>query len=192
MAEPLADWENREFVPSTLPNRGELTSREPAGALPPSLPGMSNDNDESGYNDLRSSNPRLNFAAEKVGSALGSTVGNVRSRLRIVGGRSAKMASLGTSEISEQASQRASEIADFASEKFSSLKESAASRASEWKEIAGERVAKWQTFANSQVNLTRRRASYYSHEYPVQTMLSLAGFAFVMGCGLRIWRANSD
>lgn len=193
MAEPLPDWKDREFAPSTLPDNGDLTYREPAGALPPSLPGMSTDLQQLPEKGSPASNPRLNSAAEKVGSALGSTVGNVRSRLRIVGGRSARLSGTGDSAgVTEQVSQKASEFADAASERISTLKDSAAIAASEWKETASERLADWRVIARRQVRVARQNAAYYKNEYPVQTMLALAGFAFVVGCSLRIWRATSD
>jgi ElaB/YqjD/DUF883 family membrane-anchored ribosome-binding protein len=192
MAEPLPDWKDREFAPSTLPDNGDLTYTEPAGVLPPALPGMSTDTDEFAYGEPASS-PRLNLAAEKVGSALGSTVGSVRSRLRIVGGRSVDLRKAADpAGLTEQASKKASELADAASEKLSALKGTATSTATEWKQTANARLSEWQSSARRQIRVARHRAAYYKNEYPVQTMLSLAGFAVVVGCALRIWRANSD
>jgi hypothetical protein len=36
----------------------------------------------------------------------------------------------------------------------------------------------------------RTRAQYYANHYPVQTILGIAGVAFVFGFVLRIWRSN--
>jgi ElaB/YqjD/DUF883 family membrane-anchored ribosome-binding protein len=58
-------------------------------------------------------------------------------------------------------------------------REDAASAAAEWKETAKHKAYE-----------TRTRAEHLAHEYPVQSILGAAAFAFVLGFALRIWRSN--
>jgi ElaB/YqjD/DUF883 family membrane-anchored ribosome-binding protein len=192
MAEPLSDWKDREFAPSELPPDGELTYPAPAGTLPPTLPGMAPEHqleaDASGPS-------RLNAAAETIGGAVGSAVGsmrrlpeNMKSKLRVVGGRSAAT----TSQIAEQAGDKLGELKETVGERLGEWKETAGTTGTEWREIARDQIAQWSAISKKEILHARRQAAYYTDEYPIRTILAFGAFAFVIGCALRMWRANSD
>lgn len=101
---------------------------------------------------------------------------NVKSRLRVVGGRSMKPAKDFDTQTNDEVW---SDI--IASESLDQPSSAIFDAASELKVIAAERL-----------RIARIRAQYYADEYPLQTLLTLAGFAFVAGCVLRLWRANRD
>lgn len=187
MAEP-----NRDLAPSSRPSDGELTYPEPAGIVPTSLLGTTRDGDLE--NQAGGGKPRLHSAAETIGGAMGSAVDsvrrlpkNVKSRLRVVGGRAVNPAS--DMEPLVDADLWA-DISD--AESLDQPSYAIFDAAYELKLIASERAEEWSKIARDRAHLARIRAQYYADEYPVQTLLALAGVAFVTGCVLRIWRANRD
>lgn len=193
MAEPVSDWKDRDFAPSTLPRDGELTYPEPAAIDPvvPELPGTPTGYDVDGEKGRHAtqSNARLNSAAEKIGGALGSArniPGKMKSRLQVVGGRNAPGAASGG--VADEASERVAEWKDAASDKLQDLKETASDKMDDLR----SRASDWSVIARDRVIDARRRANYYANEYPLQTIAALAGLAFCVGFILRVWRANSD
>ena len=190
MAEPLKN--DREPSPFPVQRNRELTSPEPAGIKPPSLPGVPDEADIF-IDDYGVRKPRLHSAAETIGGAMGSAVGsmrrlpqNMKSRLEIVGGRSART----TSDWKEQARTKLSDLEDAGSESLQQFSETASETASELKEMVSVQAARLSQVARRSVRQARIRAAFYVNEYPLQSMVALASVAFVVGCALRIWRAN--
>ena len=120
-----------------------------------------------------SSNPRLNSAAETVGSALGSAVTQVRrvpdrlqgglqeakQRFQVIRGRKGQDVKAGVSDAVEKAREAGEGLKETAQEKLSEA---------------------------------RTRAERLSHEYPLQTIGVAAGFGFLLGIVLRVWRDHAS
>lgn len=172
-------------------------------AEPVSIPGQNLDTDEvaPGVN-LRdapralpeeaspANNPRLNQTAENIGSAVGSTVREMKSRFRVVKGGAQESISSTTDDLKqragetvEQAKQRASEVVQQASNKASEVLDSAKERASAAMDTVRAK-------ASESMQSARNRAAYLKEEYPMQVVMGAAAAGFVLGVALRIWRSN--
>ena len=136
---------------------------------------------------------------------MGSAVGSMRRGMRIVGGRDRKrLADMADpsgriSDLSNSARAAVADLKDSAGEKLDALKDRtgdiaqrAGGRITDLKDTATERMSDLADTARDRLHYARRRANYISNEYPVQTILGFAGFAFVIGFALRIWRSNGD
>ena len=136
---------------------------------------------------------------------MGSAVGSMRRGMRIVGGRDrTRLADMADpkgriSDLANSARATVADLKDTAGEKLDALKDRAGDitqrageRISELKDTAGERMSDFADTARDRLHYARRRANYLCNEYPVQTILGFAGFAFVIGFALRIWRSNGD
>jgi ElaB/YqjD/DUF883 family membrane-anchored ribosome-binding protein len=117
-------------------------------------------------------------AAERVGRTVGVAVstarnlperlGEVKSRLQLVKDRSASAAGQRASEWAERAGARATEIKDNAM-----------------------RVAQDQLrAAQDRLLMARQKARRVANDYPLHVIAVVAGAAFLLGVGLRIWRGN--
>jgi vacuolar-type H+-ATPase subunit H len=121
----------------------------------------------------RPSNPRLNSAAETVGTALGSAVVQIRrapdrvqgglqeakQRFRVIRGRKGQEAKESLNDAVEKARQTGEDLKDTAQEKLTEA---------------------------------RTRAQHLAHNYPLQTIATAAGIGFLLGIVLRLWRDHAD
>lgn len=202
MAEPVSNIKDAGSPVS----RDDRLNRVAEAPLPELLPGTPSPDHLLPEADFRSSR-RLNAAAEKVGGAVGSAVGSMRRGMRVVGGRDRSRTRLDdladpkgrTSDLADSAAATVSDLKNTASDKLdvlleraSGLSERAGERLGELKSTAGERVSDFADTARDRLHYARRRANHLTNEYPVQTILGFAGFAFVIGFALRIWRSNGN
>ena len=104
----------------------------------------------------------LDATAERIGSTVGNAVGAVRRRLQVV-------------------PKRIDEAKERLSEAGGDMREDVRAAAMEWRETAERRL--------SQVRDTARR---YADEKPFQVLAGAAVLGFVIGAGLRIWRARDE
>ena len=199
MAEPVSNI-NDAGSPVSGDDRANTLGREPG---PPPLPGTPPTDHLLPEGDRV--NARLNTAAEKLGGAMGSAVGSMRRGMRIVGGRDrTRLSDMadprgGISDLGNSARASVADLKESAGEKLDILKDRAGDitlrageRISELKDTAGERMSDFAVTGRERLHYARQRASYLTNEYPVQTILGFAGFAFVIGFSLRIWRSNGD
>ena len=136
----------------------------------------------------RANHPRLNQAAVNIGSALGTTVGRVRSGLSVASDRQralsrniAQAVSEKTESITASISQRAGELGDLTQEKASELLDYTQQT---WTD-ARDRM-------NLRLNEMRRQASALRDEHPLELIGAFTAFGFALGVALRIWRSNND
>ena len=173
MAEPLS-------IPGQ--NTDEIAPRANPREAPPALPEEASP----------ASNPRLNQTAETIGSAVGTTVRELKTQFEVVK-RGARDSAAFTAadwkqraeETVEEAKQRASGAVQAASDRASEIFDSARQRAS-------DAVATVRSKVSEKVDVARRRATYYANEYPVHVALGAAAAGFALGVFLRIWRSNRD
>ena len=118
-------------------------------------------------------NPRLNSAAESVGTALGTAVNRVRqlpdrlqdakSRFTVIRGRKGRDVKEEAKEAAENAVNRIREVS-----------------------------ADVQDQARDTVAQARTRADYLAHERPLDFIAGAAAFGMILGIGLRIWRDHAS
>lgn len=140
-----------------------------------------------GHIPVPSANPRLNSAAESVGSALGTAVSSVRgipnklqdakARFTVIRGRK-----------SQDVQQAAEETVNRIREAGTDLTEQARERLDDVKEQARERLAD----ARQRVQQARSRADHLAHQYPLHVMAGAAAFGMLLGIGLRVWRDHAS
>jgi ElaB/YqjD/DUF883 family membrane-anchored ribosome-binding protein len=112
-----------------------------------------------------SSSTALNEAAESIGTAVGKAVETVQH----------------LPERLQEMKQRFTVIRGRAQRDAGAKTEELKSKAGELKEEAAQRVS-----------LARNRAEHLAHQYPLQTILAMAGLGLLMGIVLRIWRDHAD
>jgi ElaB/YqjD/DUF883 family membrane-anchored ribosome-binding protein len=82
--------------------------------------------------------------------------------------------------------------AHSARRKTAQLEERAAERWNDARSVARERLDVAGRRAVAQWNQTQRTVTRLQQEDPARFLMVVAGAAFVIGAGLRIWRANSN
>jgi hypothetical protein len=124
-------------------------------------------------NEGRASNPRLNSAAETVGSTLGSAVSQVRrvpdrlqdglaeakQRFQVIRGRKGEDVKAAMNDAVEKAREAGEDLKDTAQEKLSEA---------------------------------RSRAERLAHHYPLHVIGTAAAFGFLLGIVLRLWRDHAS
>lgn len=113
----------------------------------------------------RRPNPALNRTAEKIGILLGTAVNavkNLPSRMQAVPRRAG------------------------------SLGERVRVRSKELRKDVSEAARGWRQTARIRVQRARAQASQYAQENPFQVIAAVAGVAFALGVGLRIWRSSRE
>jgi len=142
------------------------------------------------------SNPRLNEAAEAIGSALGSAtrqVQNARDRFTVIPG--------GSAQATEQVKRTAHDTMLAVQEKVEEIKERAGSmvgeartRATAALEDARFKAARMAQEAKDsaveRARLVRLRATRFSNERPLAVIGAIGGAAFLLGIFLRIGRGK--
>jgi ElaB/YqjD/DUF883 family membrane-anchored ribosome-binding protein len=83
----------------------------------------------------------------------------------------------------DEMNERASEMLEDAQDRISEAYDQAKSRAAYAYENMKQKSVEI-------VEQARDRARYWSDEYPLQVIAGVAGVAFLLGVGLRIWRSN--
>ena len=121
-------------------------------------------------------------AAERVGERVGRTVGVAVATVRDLPEKLGQMKGrlqVVTDRGASTAGQTASEWAERAGAKASELKENA-------KRVAQEQLRA----AQDRLQSARAQARHVANEYPLQVIAAVAGVAFLLGIGLRIWRES--
>jgi hypothetical protein len=151
--------------------------------------------------------------AENFGRTVGSTMGGVlrfpqrigqaTSRIRHAGNSTRAQASAAVLDMMDTAAGRAENLRRTTSAKLSDWTRSARYRterlehqaAERWEEIrssAKQRLDATGRRAAAQWNQTQRAVSRIQQEDPARFLMVVAGVAFVIGAGLRIWRSSHD
>lgn len=131
-------------------------------------------------------NPRLNRTAETIGSALGTTVGKVRSGMTLVQTRSEEKAR----EVADTLSQHAQTVSAAAVEKAEHLGDVAEEKASELLDSAQQGWESLRETARRGLVEARKQVAVARDEHPVELILGFAALAFATGFALRVWRSN--
>jgi len=156
--------------------------------------------------------PPRRHSAENLGRTVGSAVsgvlrfpqrlGQAGSRLRHAGRTTRANASAAALEMMDSAAQRADNIRRTTGDTLSEWAGSARRKTSQLGDQASERWDDFRSSAKQQVdvasrrvvarwNQTQRSVTRLQQEDPVRFLAVVAGAAFVVGAGLRIWRSNS-
>jgi hypothetical protein len=140
--------------------------------------------------------------AENFGRSIGSAVGGVlrfplrvgqsTSRLRVAGNVRRAQASAVVLDMMDTAAQRAEHLRRTASATISQLEDQAAKRWEELRSAAKERLDLASQVAVERWNQTQRAVNRLREEDPARFLAVVAGAAFVIGAGLRIWRSRSN
>jgi ElaB/YqjD/DUF883 family membrane-anchored ribosome-binding protein len=142
------------------------------------------------------SNPRLNEAAEAIGSALGSAkrqVQNARDRFTVIPG--------GSAQATDQIKQTAQDKMQAAQEKVEEIKERAGAAMEQAKaqataalqdaRVRASRLAREaKDSAVERARLVRLRATRFSNERPLALIGAIGGAAFLLGVFLRLGRGK--
>jgi ElaB/YqjD/DUF883 family membrane-anchored ribosome-binding protein len=169
-------------------------TRRSEQTLPPDIPAMDPERELPAATTR--SNPRLNGAAEAIGSALGSAtrqVQNARDRFTVIPG--------GSAQATQHVKQTAQEKMQAAQEKVEEIKERAgavveevrtrATAALEDARVRASRMAKGaKDSAVERARLVRMRATRFSHQRPLAVIGAIGGAAFLLGVFLRLGRGK--
>jgi ElaB/YqjD/DUF883 family membrane-anchored ribosome-binding protein len=137
------------------------------------------------------SNPRLNSAAESIGSALGTAVTGVRHlpnrvedakrRFTLIRGRKGQDVKEKMNNAVERAKESSEELLDKARVSGGELLDKA--------RVTGEDLKQQ---AQVRLEQAQNRAQFYGREYPLQVIGTAAAFGMLMGIVLRIWRDHAS
>jgi len=171
-------------------------TRRSEQTLPPDIPDLEPERELPAATTR--SNPRLNEAAEAIGSALGSATRqaqNARNRFSVIRGGA------GGPAASEQLKQAAREKISAAQEKVEELRDQAgavveqarnrATAALEGARVKTSRIAQdVKDSAVERARVVRLRATRFSNERPLAVIGAIGGAAFLLGIFLRIGRGK--
>jgi ElaB/YqjD/DUF883 family membrane-anchored ribosome-binding protein len=133
-------------------------------------------------------NPRLNRTAETIGSALGTTVGKLRSNLTLVQNRQMAAAH----DITDAISERAQGLSAAAMEKAEQLGDVAEEKAGQLADAAQEQWTTLRANARRTVFRAREQAAILKEQKPLHLIGAFAALGFVVGFTLRVWRSSND
>lgn len=157
--------------------------------LPPpsnTLPGMpEGDNLPPPAQSGQAANRPLTRAAQSAGTALGTTVNRVRTRLTVVRGGQG-------SSVSDEVSAKAREYSQTASRKLQDLKQDAQQRGEHLAETVQEKTAALNADVRQRLRNLRAQSQRVQLDFPIQVILGCAAAAFLLGFSLRIWRSGRD
>jgi ElaB/YqjD/DUF883 family membrane-anchored ribosome-binding protein len=171
-------------------------TRRSEQTLPPDIPALEPERELPAATTR--SNPRLNEAAEAIGSALGNATRqaqNARNRFSVIRGGAEGPAA------SEQLKQAAREKISAAQEKVEELRDQAgavveqarnrATAALEGARVKTSRIAQdVKDSAVERARVVRLRATRFSNERPLAVIGAIGGAAFLLGIFLRIGRGK--
>lgn len=143
-------------------------------------------------------NPRLNEAAEAIGSALGSAtrqVQNVRDRFTVIrGGGPGPSAADQIRQTADQLKQTAQEkVEDLKQRAVTAVEEAriqATAKLEEAKVKASRLTQDAMDSASQRARIVRRRAALLSYERPLAVIAGIGGAAFLLGVILRVMRGK--
>ena len=143
--------------------------------------------------------PRGDTALEKGARQVGATLGkavyvlrkgrqNIRETADAVGSRAAAR----VVDIKSKAQQSIGELADAAKNTAQRWTSTAAARADELRQATAAKVSAVGSQIKTGYYRTRLRANRVVREYPLHVVLAVGAVGFLMGVGLRIWRASRE
>jgi len=150
----------------------------------------------------RGVNPRLNSAAESVGSALGTAVVQVRrvpdrlqeakKRFTVITGRKGQDAKYAASEATDKAKVMLSDAADKAKVAVNDATDRARVVANDAAVKAREVGEDLRENAQVKFEQARVQVQRLGHEYPLETIGAAAAFGVFTGIVLRVWRDHAS
>ncbi len=186
-----------------LRNQSGVPDPSPSEAAKPILDNGSVDEMLAGFPAERTlpeaGNPRLNRAAESIGTALGTTVGRMRNGLTLVKGNLGES----SSEFGEQISEKAADLKSTVQHQAQDLSAAARAKAAEFGDvvqdtseqlasIAQQRWAEMREIARQRLVMARNRAAVLKQDHPLELIGAFAASAFVIGVALRAWSSDHD
>jgi len=144
------------------------------------------------------SNTALEERARQVGSAMGKAVVTLRrtqERLKDIANQTGEAAAARITEaknMAQETASRVSNMTDAVKTKAHEWTEAATTRADELRHATAEKVREVGSQIRAGYHRTRLRAHRVVREYPLQVVLIAGALGFVLGVGLRIWRANRE
>lgn len=135
----------------------------------------------------RTENPRLNRTAETIGSALGATVGRMRSGLSLV-----KVNRDGGPGLTDKISQKAEDLSATVREQAGHLGDVVQDRTEELVRSTRQRWTELRATGREKVIEVRHRAAVLKQDHPLELIGAFAGTAFIVGVALRVWRSNNN
>lgn len=140
----------------------------------------------------------LEQRARQVGAALGKTVASVRKaqdKVRNIAGGTADTGANLTETAKGKAREavaRISDLADSAKSKAQEWGEAAVSQADQLRQTTQRKAAELGSQVKTGYYRARIRANQVTRDYPLHVVLSAGILGFLLGVGLRIWRANRE
>src|SRR2546423_7135749 len=144
-------------------------------------------------------------ALEERASQVGSAVGKVVVMLRRTQDRLKDVANTGGDAATrindladaarakaQDAANRISDLADAAKARTQELGEAAASRVDEFRQAAADKASELGSQVRTGYYRARLRANAVVRDYPLHVVLAVGAAGFLLGVGLRIWRANRE
>src|SRR5947199_1048940 len=144
-------------------------------------------------------------ALEERASQVGSAVGKVVVMLRRTQDTLKNVASTGgnaTNSINDlanaarakaqDAANHISDLADAAKARTQEIGEAAASRVDEFRQAAAGKASELGSQVRTGYYRARIRANTVVRDYPLHVVLAVGAAGFLLGAGLRIWRANRE
>ena len=136
-------------------------------------------------------NTALEQTARQVGATMGKAVATMRKaqdRLKDVANETTEAASTQIEEVRSKA-QQAGEAVKAKAQEWS---EAAAARVEELRTATVEKASQIGSSVKMGYYRTRLRANRMVRKYPVHVVLLAGALGFLVGVGLRIWRANRE
>lgn len=146
----------------------------------------------------RESETALEHRARQVGAALGKTVASVRKAQDKVRNIASSTTDTGANltetakSKAREAVARISDLADSAKSKAQEWGEAAVSQADQLRQTTQRKAAELGSQVKTGYYRARIRANQVTRDYPLHVVLSAGILGFLLGAGLRIWRANRE
>jgi ElaB/YqjD/DUF883 family membrane-anchored ribosome-binding protein len=140
----------------------------------------------------------LEQRARQVGAAMGKAVATVRKAqskvTNIASGSTANASTLTDTAKAkaQEAVDRISGLADNAWSKTQELGQATAAQAEELRLAAQQKAAELRSQIKIGYYRARLRANQTLRDYPLQVVVAAGAIGFLIGLGLRIWRANHE
>jgi len=144
-------------------------------------------------------------ALEERASQVGSAVGKVVVMLRRTQGKLKEVPNIPSNAAdrindladaartkAQDATNRISDLANAAKARAQELGEAAASRVDEFRQSAAEKASELGSQVRTGYYRARIRANAVVRDYPLHVVLAVGAAGFLLGAGLRIWRANRE
>jgi len=143
-------------------------------------------------------NTALEQTARQVGATMGKAVATMhkaQERMKDIAADTTEAATTQIEEVknkAQQATARISEMTDAVKARAQEWSEAAVARAEELRSATLEKASQLGSSVKMGYYRTRMRANRVVREYPLQVVLVAGALGFLVGVGLRIWRANRE